>query len=97
MIVFVFILACAALFFLFRSLKRTADNMILRHALHENEIAKEKIQKEFINKNLNLAYRFYQEERGKYKHHLQLAKISYDDIEMLLNDFEIWYSAIKRN
>jgi hypothetical protein len=94
MIVIVVILLSVAFLLFLRSAKRTSDSMILKHALYEHEVAKEKIRKTFLNGNEFGAKSYYQEEIGRLKHHLQLAKLSYDEINTLLEDFKSWYSVL---
>jgi hypothetical protein len=94
MIFIVVILLSLAFLLFLSSAKRTADSMILKHALYEHEIAKEKIRVTLLNGNEYLAKDYYKEEIGRLKHHLQLAKLSYDEINSLLENYKSWYSVL---
>lgn len=95
MTILVVLLLCLAGFFLFRAFFRTADAMIIKHAMHENNQAKEKIFSALKMGNLNLASDYFQEERGRLKHHLSIAKLSIYEIEAILESFDNWYNEAK--
>jgi hypothetical protein len=94
MLVVVVILICAAVFFFFRAFFGTADAMILKHAMHENEKAKEKIFNAVRCGNVFLAKECFQEEKGRLKHHLSIAKLSIYEIETILESFDAWFNDI---
>ncbi len=95
MIILVILLLCVAGFFLYRAFFRTADAMIIKHAMHENNKAKNKIFNAIEIGNLNLASDYFQEEKGRLKHHLSIAKLSIYEIETILESFDIWYKEVK--
>jgi hypothetical protein len=95
MVLIVIILLCVAGFFLYRVFFRTADAMIIKHAMHENNKAKDKIFNAIEIGNLNLASDYFQEEKGRLKHHLSIAKVSIYEIEAILESFDIWYKDVK--
>ena len=92
MLVVVVILICAAVFFFFRAFFGTADAMILKPAMHENEKTKEKIFNAVRCGNVFLARECFQEEKGRLKHHLSIAKLSIYEIETILESFDVWLS-----
>lgn len=66
------------------------NGTLINSKIYENERAKEKISKTLLNGNEHWANELYQEEIGRLKHHLQLAKLSYEEIDMLTEYFKSW-------